>query len=48
MLVKLNIALGIVATIINIGSYFIVKKLINGIKFNFKKIRNIYNHFKTE
>jgi len=40
------IVIVIISTIFNIVSSIIVKREVNGIKFNFKQIRNIYKSFK--
>ena len=42
------VTIGIISIIINIVSYFIQKREVNGIKFKFKQIRNIYRDFKNK
>ncbi|WFA08558.1 hypothetical protein [Tissierella sp. Yu-01] len=45
---KFVVTIGIISIIINIISYSIQKREVNGIKFKFKQIRNIYRDFKDK
>ena len=48
MLMKFIVLIVISSIIFNIISYIIVKREVDVIKFNFKRVRNIYKSFKDK